>query len=347
MIRKGIRYAYPVALIRTLMGNLLGARDYSFLLRTRSTEDMLAHLRTTVYERAVSETREEPSSFAFALYEHFLRRSEKIIAVLPRSAQGLCRNFLLRFEIESLKVFLRAAVKQTEQTCFLSLLYPLPAASSLRFDLLLEAKGLDGISAALNGTPYARPVQEEIKQLGSAPLLFPLEMRLDRWFLMRLYNSAATFSGQERKVIERLLGTLTDVTNILWAQRLRTTFNASPEKTASLLFPCGMYLSERKRQALATWDGRGPLPFLFHGSGRTAPPSRPSLMRLLCREALKPLFAFPFQAGVPLAYLFLGEMEVADLKVLWEGKRWSIEPAELVGQLTRFHGPQVLRGNHV
>jgi V/A-type H+-transporting ATPase subunit C len=347
MIRKGFQYAYPIARVRTLLGNLLRQQDYHHLLYSEGTQEVLAYLRTTAYRREIGETGEEPSSFALPLYNHFLSMAEKVTALLPRSAQDLCRTFLTRFEIEALKVFLRAAGEQTERAHLLSLLHPLAATSSLPLDRLLEAKSVHEIAEALTGTPYAEPVQGGVENLPSPRSLFSLEVRLDRWFLARLFASSAPFSGQERRIVRRLLGILADVTNILWSQRLRTTFNLSPQETLSLLLPYGFHLTERKRQALAEWDGQGPLPFFFPGVERPDAPLRLSLMRVFCREALRPLLTIPFQAGVPFAYLLLAEIEVADLKTLWEGKKWQVAPAELADQLIRFHGSLVLGSDHV
>lgn len=341
MIRQGIRYAYSNARVRTLLGSLLRPQDYYSLLHVGSPQEMLAYLRTTAYGRAMGETGEEPVSFALSLSSHFLSTAEKVIAVLPQPAQDLCRTFLSRFEIEALKVFLRTAGEQTSQRHLLPLLYPVPAASSLPLDRLLKASSVHDIAAALAGTPYAEPLQEGIQHLPAPHALFSLEVRLDRWFLARLFASAALFSGQERAVVRRLLYTLADVTNILWSQRLRTTFHLSPEETDSLLLPYGFYLTERERHALAEWDGQSSLPVFFPGAEQPAVSLRLALMRALCRAALKPLLAVPFQAGVPLAYLLLTEIEVADLKTLWEGKRWQVPPAALAEHLIHFHGPPV------
>src|SRR6266540_7457365 len=190
MICKGIRYAYPIARVRTLLGNLLRPQDYHCLLHATGTEEMHTYLRTTAYGKAIGETGQEPAPRALSLSAHFLFTAEKVIAVLPRPAQGLCRTFLIRFDIEALKVFLRAAGEQIERAHLVSLLPPLPAASSLPLAHLLAAKSVYEIAEALAGTPYAEPVQEGVQELSSPRSLFSLEVRLDRWFLARLFASA-------------------------------------------------------------------------------------------------------------------------------------------------------------
>lgn len=68
------------------------------------------------------------------------------------------------------------------------------------------------------------------------------------------------------------------------------------------------------------------------------------MMRMLAREARRPLFATPFQAGVPLSYLILGQLELADLVALYEGRRWGRDTAQLADALIRFHGTSLAGG---
>lgn len=347
MIGKGLRYAYPIARVRTLLGQLLQPTDYFALLQARDPEAMLTYLRTTAYGKTITAERDHSASFVLLLYDAFFARAAEVIDILPQAAAELCRILLMRYEIEVLKVFLRTAWEPSERPHPLPLLYPLPASSSLPLERLVHTHSVQDIVDALAGTPYAPVVAEAIEDLSPSPLLFPVEVRLDRWVLSRLCAAPALVSGQERRVVHRLFGVLADVTNILWAQRLRTTFRCSVEETRALLLPHGFYLSERRRQALAAWDGQGPLPVFFPGMDQPVRSLRLGLLRTLCRAALRPLLAVPFQAGVPCAYLLLTELEVADLKTVWEGKRWQVGATELAQRLIRFHGPQLLEAVHV
>ncbi len=349
MIGKGIRYAYPVAVVRALLGNLLRETDYTFLLQAAGSEEMLAYLRSTARGGAIAEDSWRAVSFAIALYEHYLSEAAKIIALFPLTVQELCRAFLLRFEIESLKVILRAAGQQIDATALMLMLRPLPAATALPVDRLAAARSVDEIAEALVGTPFAQPLQEGLGASSSeaAQSLFAVETRLDRWFFTQLFAAAAPLSGRERALVRRLLGSIADVTNILWAQRLRTTYRLSPSETLPFMIPYGFRLDQRKRQALALWDGRQVLPISLPGVRRLAVPLRPLLMGLLRREAFRPLLTIPFQAGVPLAYLLLCEIEVEDLRTIYEGKRWGLAPAQIAERLVFFRGPSIPGAAHV
>jgi vacuolar-type H+-ATPase subunit C/Vma6 len=62
MIRHAIRYAYPIAQSRALIGNLLRPKDYAQLLHVDKADDFLAYLRATAYASVIAATREKPAA---------------------------------------------------------------------------------------------------------------------------------------------------------------------------------------------------------------------------------------------------------------------------------------------
>lgn len=349
MILKASRYSLPIAKIRTSLGDLLGAREYAMLLHAPRLDDMMAALRTTAYGPAL---RTADVSFATAVRRFRLSKAERLIRALPPGALALCRTFLSRFELEALKVILRALVSGTERRRTLSMLQPMPARSVLPIEGLLAARTLEEAAKTLAGTPYAEPLTEGLKSAAeeavgtnNAPPLSEVEAHLDRSFLIRMSRASDMFAGEERAILRRLLGVLIDVINVLWTQRLRKTFHLPPEAAVRRLCPAGFYFDNaNKRETLAHWDGEGQPPFIAVGLEEAGGPLRVSLMRMLAREARRPLFAIPFQAGVALSYLVMGDLETADLVALYEGRRWGRDPMQLADTLIRFHGAALAGG---
>ncbi len=353
MIAKVARYSLAIAKIRASMGDLLGAREYAMLVHAPSLDAMTAALGTTAYATAL---RAETAGFATAVRQFRLDTAERLVALLPARARTLCRTFLSRFELEALKVILRAVVSGADRRQVLSMLRPLPPRSVLPVENLLAAKTLEDASRALAETPYAAPVAETLKADESETarpkqahvLLSEIEARLDRWFLSRVVDAGAAFSGGEAGIVLRLVGVLSDVSNVLWTERLRRTFRLSPEQTVRRLCPAGFYFSSaKKRTTLSQWNGEGQPPFVAVGLEEAGTTLRLSMMRLLAREARRPLFAIPFQAGVALSYLILGELETADLIALYEGRRWGRDATALADGLIRFHGAALAGGEVV
>jgi V/A-type H+-transporting ATPase subunit C len=180
---------------------------------------------------------------------------------------------------------------------------------------------------------------------GSASsLLFHMELALDRWFFERVWVACRSMPTTDSRIACRLLGAYADVSNILWARRLRETFQLSPANVAAHLIPYGFHLTDRQRRALGSSPADRPLPFPFSGMSPETADLRVRLLRLLRREASRPLFLVPFQVGLPLAYLLLTEMEASDLITLYEGKRWSVPPQTLAERMIRFEPEALTKG---
>ncbi len=348
MIAKAARYSYPIAKIRASMSDLLDAREYAMLLYAQGLDAIVAALNTTAYAPALQAG---TAAFAVAVSEWRRSKAERLVALLPKHARTLCQTFLSRFEIDELKVILRAVASGTDRRKVLSMLRP-PAGTFLPVENLLAAKTLEEAASVLAGTPYAEPVAKGLQNAAvseiarsdrAAAPLTAVEIEIDRWFLSRLAAASTIFSGHEARIVRRLIGVVIDVNNVLWTERLRRTFHFPPEETARRLCPAGFYFATAKQTAtLAQWSGEGQAPLL--GLEQAGPSLRLSMMRMLAREARRPLFATPFQAGVPLSYLILGQLELADLVALYEGRRWGRDTAQLADALIRFHGTSLAGG---
>jgi V/A-type H+-transporting ATPase subunit C len=347
MITRGLHYAEPSSRLRVRLGRLLAARDYASLVRAPSLEQMLAELGTTNYARAATIVATATTSFADALRQDYLGSAERAIRLFPRPARRLCRAFLVRFTIDSLKVILRTAGSRLARPRLSALLGPL-TDPALPLERLIGAVTVQEVVEALSETPYGEALRTSARRAApsearsSAPL-FETELTLERWFFDRLWLAARNLPAADSPGALRLVGTLADVTNVLWAERLRDAFAFSPEDIRRHLLPYGFHLTDRKRRALALRAATGPLPLPFSAGSAEGRELHLRLARWLCREASRPLFMFPFQASLPLAYLLLAEMEVCDLVTLYEGKRWSVPAETLARRLIRFHGEEVLQ----
>ncbi len=343
MIGRALRYAAPSATVRTLLGDLLRPNDYELLLNASDIPELLAVLRTTCYAPALPT---QGKSFAFAIQQHWIARTEKVANLVPAGARELCLAYLAKAELETLKTLLRGIARGVERRRLLAMLPALPADSPLPVTDLVATNSLEQAAQALKNTAYAEAVAEAVKKakadgaerLGDS--LLAVETALDHRFFARLIAACRYFSGVEGALVSRLIGTLADVTNVLWVERLRKTFHLAPQETRTYLVPFGFRLAEAEWRVLYNWSGEGAPPFWL---GNSAPASglRITAMRLLCGEARKPLFTVPFHAGLAIAYVLLTELEAADLIAIHEAKQWGWERSAIPDRLIRFHGPDL------
>lgn len=338
MIGRAIRYAGPSARVRTLFGDLLRPNDYELLLNAAGIAELTAALGTTAYASAL---RIQGKSFAFAIRQHWVARTEKVAAVMPPDARELCLAYLAKVEIEALKTALRGIARDVDRRRIVSMLGPLPARSSIPLNVLLAAGSLEEAVRVVSGTLYGAGLADAMKTVKAqsdqpiAVSLLPLETSLDHSLFARLLSATRRFTGSEHHVVARLVGVLADAINVLAAQRLRKTFQLTPQAVSLHLIPFGFRLGGAQRQALCDWTGEGLPPVRM---GRTASGSelRVAVMRAVCAEAIKPLFAAPFQAGLAIAHVLLSELEGWDVIAIHEGKQWGLERIAIAGRLIRF-----------
>jgi vacuolar-type H+-ATPase subunit C/Vma6 len=339
VIGRAIRYAGPSATVRARFAQLLGADEYRLLLNAPDVAALFAILRTTAYAPALGVA---GRSFNFAIQQQWIARTERAARMMPAGARELCLAYMAKVEVEALKTILRGISRSVDRRKLASMLGPLPTTPSIPLTTLLAADNLEQAAHALSGTLYGKVIEEGLKEISiRAPkdaslLILPLETALDREFLARLIAACRHFSGLEGTIVGRLIGTLADCVNILMVERLRKTFHLTPEAASRHLMPFGFRLNGRQRIALCDWNGEGTPPFWFGGGIASRAALRVALLRTLCGEAAKPLFAAPFQAGLTIAYVLLTELESADLVTIYEGKRWGVERGDIAERLIRF-----------
>lgn len=342
MIARALKYAGPSATVRTLFGDLLRPAEYELLLNAANVPEFLAALRTTRHAAAL---RSEGKSLAFCLQSEWVAHAEKVAAIVPTDARELCLAYLAKVEIEALKTVLRGIARGADRRRLLSILPVLPTGSSLPLSAILAADNLAKATVALKDTPYGEVVAEAIRTseatsaeaAGSSPLL-RVESGLDHRFFARLIKACEPFSSFEYAIVDRLIGTLADATNVLAVERLRKTFHLTGEAADTHLVEFGFRLRSSDRRRLWEWTGEGALPVWPGGGGRDGS-LRTAVMRELSKEATRPLYSVPFQAGLAIAYVLLTELEIADLVAIYEGKKWGLEREAIFDRLIRWRGP--------
>jgi vacuolar-type H+-ATPase subunit C/Vma6 len=342
MIARAMRYASPSATVRTRLGDLLRPLDYEILLNTAEVPELLEALRTTPYASALRTT---GKSFAFILQRHWIGRTESVANLQPPRARDLCSAYLAKMEIEALKTLARGIARRFDRRRLLSMLPPLPEGSSLPLTALSATENVEEATRVLKGTLHGDAIEEGIKEARASggDVLWSIEAALDREYFLTLHAACRRFSGAERAVVARLLGAVADVFNVLAAERLNKTFRLAPQAISRQLVPFGLRLGAKERRALSERPEEG-VPPIKVSDNLTRGGLRIALMRILCSEAVKPLFTVPFHAGLVFAYVLLSELEVNDLCAIHEGKRWSVERGIIAAGLIRFHRPALNGG---
>lgn len=314
-----------------LKGRLLTPEDYHFLLRARSLDDFVGYLTTTAYGPALSDfdvhAPEAESEFSRRLYRELAQDFQKIGRGLKKRERRFIETLAQRLAAENIKVVLRALHQALPPVAAVRLLIPLERLSPLDFSDLLNRGSIsalvDDLASTLWGPPLARGLPRYLRE-GN---LFPLEMSLDLWVFEYLWQALEQLSRMDRRLAGWLLGTLTDMANLIWAGRFREIYAFPGEEIYQYLIAAGSFREVRARRNLAFAQNLAAmvqhLPGRPYGELLRDADSLVEVEARLMRNWLKTLekvLARPFfHIGLPIAYLFLKELEIRNVITLFTG----------------------------
>jgi vacuolar-type H+-ATPase subunit C/Vma6 len=218
-------------------------------------------------------------------------------------------------------------------------LFPLGQGSVLPAQAMVESGSIASAVDLLNGTPYEDILSFAMKRYSAEQNLFPIEVALDLGYWRRLWAEAAKLTGQDRQYGVRIIGSLLDMNNLMWAVRYKVYQKLSEEEIINYTLPFGYRVKDSDIRAIAAGgDIASIVSRLYPGipdvNALLEEPKTglPKLEVLLKRELLKQCEAAfvgsPFHIGIPLAFLVKSDLEVQDLIILIEAKSSNLAEEE-------------------
>src|SRR5690349_14194566 len=218
-------------------------------------------------------------------------------------------------------------------------LFPLGANSVLPAQAMIESGSVAAAVDLLRGTPYEDGLSFAMKRYSAEQNLFPLEVALDLSFWRRLWAEAQKLTGQDREHSVRIIGSLLDMNNLMWAIRYRVYHKLSEEEVINYTLPFGYRVHDADIRAIAAGvDAASVINRVFPGipdvgalleNPQTGLPRLEVLLkRRIMEECLAAFVGSPFHIGIPLAFLILHDYEIQDLIVLIEAKSSGLPEEE-------------------
>ena len=316
------RYAVALARVRARVARLLGRRQLEALAEQRDGAILLRELEVLAVPRGVAELLAE-LDFLLSLVDG-----------PPREVLACYRD---RYEVENLKVVLRAVERGLPAADALALLLPVGALGSPQTAAsLLAAGSLAAVVEGLPAEPFGDVLRRVLRAAPGPPERFRLEGVAEREAWERAWRTLADLDADDRRSAVRVLGTRCDVANLVRLLRLRVQQRLAPEELAALAIRGGYRLGAAERAALvheepALWSGRlAHTPYAPALAAWADPPAvERELARVVGRSAARELAGTPFRIGLVLAYVMLLEIQTSDLRRLQEGARLA-RPGEWV-----------------
>jgi vacuolar-type H+-ATPase subunit C/Vma6 len=180
-------------------------------------------------------------------------------------------------------------------------------------------------------TPYYDTLVHALARYHTEKDLFPLEVALDLDYRRGLWQSINQLTGIDHEHALRLVGTVLDVDNLLWAIRYRVYHHLSEEEIINYTLPFGYQVHDKDIRAVAAGADIAQVVRRIYpdieGLGQLSDQPGVALIALehaLERHIIKVCRATfigdPFHIGIPVAYLLLNEHEIRGLTTLIEAK---------------------------
>lgn len=344
-------YSAIHAQVRALYSTLLTPQEWASLCEASDLGTLILLLKDTAYGPYL--TRIENSNLtarrAAYLVRHRLANAyASVIRSSLVSTRPLLTQFYRRFELNNLKAVLRGIVAGASWDRVLFVLFPIGSLTTLPAQAMVEAGSAEAAVALLRGTPYYDTLAHAMKRYTAEQHLFSLEVALDLNYWRTLWNQVNQLSGQDRVHAQRIVGSMLDMNNLMWAIRYRMYYHLSEEEVINYTLASGYRVHDEDIRAIAAgmdiaqvvqrvYPHLGDLDTLLQGSQGGLPELEQRFLRhmvQLCRSAF---IGYPFHIGIPLAYVVLNELEIHDLVVLIEAKSAQMATERFTPYLLMAH----------
>lgn len=333
-----VGYASVQARVRARRDRLLDEATWSTLRRAHGVDRALEVLRGTPYASIADG---DVASFEIGSRRRQYAETRSLAASVPPAARELLLWYASRFEVQDLKVLVRAlhhggSLDEAAATLTRT------ADDDPRVAASTRARSPAALVGALDGTPYGRALAaawEGYRQDGRS---FYLEVALDLAYQRGLVAHIESLTGDDRRDAVDLLGRWLARANLLAAARYRALAGMSPEEVVNFClhrdFGAGLAMVQRIAAG-------GSLSAEAAALGIELPTGGDDVARLLelerrsdrlRREAARARFGrSPFGVGLVLAYLIELEAEASDLTTLLEAELQGIDVADAVRRVVR------------
>ena len=340
-------YATVHARVRAMYATVLAPPTWLAMRETADYPALLDVLKMTVYGPYLAEVEDENLTPRRAIYQatkHLAAAFGTILGLVPASTRPLVTQLFRRYEVDNLKALLRGLETGASWERVRYVLFPLGRFSVLPAEGMMEGSSVGAAIELLHGTPYYETLSYAMKRYAAEGSLFPLEVALDLGYWRELWRGVNRLPNPDRGKAQRLIGSLLDVSNLVWAIRYRINHLLSEEEIINYTLPFGYRVRDEDVRAIAAgadiaqvvsqvFPALGDVSPLLRDLESGVPELEAQLHRYIAKECRTAFLGYPFHIGIPVAYLMLTELEIQDLTVLVEAKASHVPPEQFESYL--------------
>jgi V/A-type H+-transporting ATPase subunit C len=324
-IQARVRAMYSALLVPPVWARMCEADEFSLLIET------IQHTAYGPYLSRVEHDLLTPRRAVFQIKQRMADTYFAVIRLAPRPARPLLTQLYRHFEIDNLKAVLRGIVTGAAWEQVLYVLFPLGPVTVLPARRMMEAGNIEAAVDLLRGTVYYDTLSHSMERYTAEQSLFPLEVALDLTYWRTLWRDVNQLPGGDRTQALRIVGSLVDMNNLMWAIRYRVYHHLSEEEIINYTLPFGYRVQDENIRSIAAgadiaqivtrlYSSLTDVDALLQQPQRGLPELELQLQRQVAEECHTAFTGYPFHVGILLGYLILTEWEIQDLTVLIEAK---------------------------
>ena len=334
-------YAAINSRVRAMYSSLLTGEEWVRLCEAADLNGLVEALKGTVYGPYLADLEERNLTPRRAVYEvkrHLADVYTTVVRAVPAEVRPLVTQLYRSFEVDNLKAILRGIVAGASWDQIRYVLFPYGPITVLSAQAMAESGNVTTAVELLRGTPYYETLSYAMTRYTAEQSLFPLEVALDLAYWRQLRREVMRLAGDDRTQALKIIGSLLDTTNLMWAIRYRVYHHLSEEEVINYTLPFGYRVRDEDIRAIAAGADIAQVvervfldlqdvDTLLHDPHTGLPMLELQLQRHVVERCRAAFSGYPFHVGIPLAFLVLNEMEIQDLTVLIEAKSAHM-PAE-------------------
>jgi V/A-type H+-transporting ATPase subunit C len=323
-------YAYPNARVRARMGRLLSEKQLSEIIEADTIEEVKNYLRgLPEYAKYVDKYPLEK-----ALNTELAETYDTLAKITPGGIRPIFKALLQKWDVNNIKSLIIAKDAGLSKKETADLLVPFGELSEL-MDKLLDAKNITDIINGLEGTPYARVLDDALSAYQDTGMILPLEASLDRYFMENLITAASNPAEESTRILHSYIGAQVDAANLSIILRSKVE-GLKYEDIKEYIIPKGYGIREWKLKDLMEAEDVGGVISSLEGTeyaqiladsmveytktGSIAP-FEAALDRQIRKIARALSMKIPFGVGPIIGYLNRKDKEIRNLKVIVRAKR--------------------------
>lgn len=341
-------YAAISSRVRAMYADLLSPQDILRLSDSPDFSSLFTSLKGTTYGPYLDGLKDKdinPRKTVAQIKSRVAKSYYSVVQMSPIETRPLVKQLYRYFELGNLKAVLRSivAVQRSSETSswdrVREVLFPLGVDTVIPAQAMVESGNIASAVDLLNGTPYEEALAFAMKRYSTEQNLFPIEVALDLSYWRRLWSETKRLTGADREHGVKIIGSLVDMNNLMWAVRYKVYHKLSEEEVINYTLPFGYRVLDSDIRAIAAgadiastisrlYPGIPDVNAMLEDPKTGLPKLEVVLKRALLKRCLAAFVGSPFHIGLPLAFLVTSDLEVQDLIVLVEAKSTNLTEDE-------------------